>query len=57
MEIDYNEVFGVTPETGAEEQEAAAPAEEGAEEQEVAAPAVDESGEAPQETQEEPPQM
>ncbi len=56
MEIDYNEVFGVTPETGAEEQEAAAPAEEGAEEQEVAAPAVDESGEAPQETQEEPPQ-
>lgn len=55
MEIDYNEVFGVTPETGAEEQEAAAPAEEGAEEQEVAAPAVDESGEAPQETQEEPP--
>lgn len=56
MEIDYNEVFGVAPETGAEEQEAAAPAEEGAEEQEVAAPAVDESGEAPQETQEEPPQ-
>lgn len=56
MEIDYNEVFGVTPETGAEEQEAAAPAEEGAEEQEVAAPAVDESGEAPQETQEEPTQ-
>lgn len=56
MEIDYNEVFGVTPETGAEEQEAAAPAEEGAEEQEVAAPAVDESGEAPQEAQEEPPQ-
>ena len=55
MDIDYNEVFGVTPETGAEEQEAAAPAEEGAEEQEVAAPAVDESGEAPQETQEEPP--
>lgn len=56
MEIDYNEVFGVTQETGAEEQEAAAPAEEGAEEQEVAAPAVDESGEAPQETQEEPTQ-
>ena len=55
MEIDYNEVFGVTPETGAEEQEAAAPAEEGAEEQEVAAPAVDESGDSAQaETQEKP---
>ena len=49
MDIDYNEVFEL--ETGAEEQEPAAPAEEGAEEQEVAEPAVDESGE----TQEEPP--
>lgn len=42
MEIDYSEVFGVEPETGVEEQEAAAPAEQGVEEREAAEPAVEE---------------
>lgn len=54
MEIDYNEVFDLPDqvEEGAEEQEAAEPAQsEGVEEQEAAAPAVEETPEEPTKTE------